>query len=178
MFEQAEKVFFYFFNETCKDALLDYIMPTLTEIGNGTFLFGLALITLLFKAKQKRMTGVLLMAGITFSYNITHIIKNIVQRPRPFLVLQDVNTIFTTGGYSFPSNHAAMVFASAVILSKTFGKKLLFFSVAAIGALSRVYLGLHYFSDVLVGAFIGTLIGLIIVHFAENAGVYSPERTA
>jgi undecaprenyl-diphosphatase len=178
MFEQTEKVIFYFFNETCRDALLDYIMPTLTEIGGGTFLFGLALIILLFKSSQKRMTGIFLMAGITFSYNISYMIKNIVQRPRPFLVLQDVNTVFTTGGYSFPSNHATMVFASAVILSRTFGKKIFFFSAAVVVALSRVYLGLHYFSDVLVGGFIGSLIGLIIVHFAENAGVYPPGETA
>ena len=150
-------------------------MPLITEIGDGTFLFGVALFLLLSRKIYKRMSGVFLMAGLTFTYNICHIMKNIVERPRPFLVLPDVSTIITSSGFSFPSTHSAMVFLAAVIFSRCFGKAGVFYFIAIIVALSRIYLGLHYPSDVLVGGVIGILVGLILVHFGKRAGVYKRD---
>jgi len=176
MFNQIETVIFYFFNETCKSLALDYVMPLITEVGDGTFLFGVALLMLLSRNVQRKMSGILLMAGLTFSYNACNILKLVVERPRPFLVLKDVSTIFTSGGFSFPSTHSAMVFMAAVILSRCFTRaKPVFYILAVLVSLSRIYLGLHYPSDVITGAFIGIFIGSIIAHFGEIAGIYTKE---
>ncbi len=175
MFTQIDSVIFYFFNETCKGPLLDYIMPLITEIGDGTFLFGVSLFLLLSRKVHKRMSGVFLMAGLTLTYNLSHIIKNVIHRPRPFLVLQDVSVIFTAGGFSFPSTHSAMVFMAAVILSKCFGKHLVFYSIAVLVAISRIYLGLHYPSDVLAGGIIGIVSGYAFIHFGKRAGFYKKD---
>lgn len=175
MFNQIESVIFYFFNETCKDLLLDYMMPLITVIGDGTFLFGVALVLLLSRKIYKRMSGIFLLAGLTCTYNICHIMKNVIERPRPFLVLQDVSTVYTSSGFSFPSTHSAMVFLAAVILTKCFGKGVIFYFIAVLVAISRIYLGLHYPSDVFVGGLIGVLTGLIIVHFGKKAGIYKKD---
>ena len=175
VFNQIETVIFYFFNETCKSLVLDYVMPLITEIGDGTFLFGVALIMLLAPKAYRKMSGILLMAGLTFVYNICNVLKLVVERPRPFLVLKDVSTVFTTGGFSFPSTHSAMVFMAAVILARCFRTKPVFYILATIVSLSRIYLGLHYPSDVLAGAVIGVFIGSVMVHFGESAGIYPKE---
>ena len=85
------------------------------------------------------------------------ILKEFFERIRPCNALSDVITpLGCTGSYSFPSNHAVNNFAAAVFYFKLFPNlKYPLFITASLVAISRVYLGLHYPSDILGGAIIG-----------------------
>ena len=172
-----ERQIFYFINRTCHHEFLDMILPVITDLGSSVFLFVLALTLLVFKRKNARVAGILLMAGGTFSHYIVDVIKNFVARPRPFLILENVNTVFIVSGYSFPSGHSTRVFLAAYILTKCFGKWRFFYGIAVIVVLSRVYLGVHNPSDILAGAITGTVIAHILVKVAESIGKMNGQVT-
>lgn len=103
-------------------------------------------------------------AGITFG------LKNIVRRKRPFEVLSNVNhdkSKFLLDRYSFPSGHSSVSFAMATSLTLRYPDKpvlisgLYLYSTAV--SLGRIYLGVHYPSDVLAGMLIGSG-SAVIVH--------------
>jgi len=173
MFIGIEREIFYFINKTSNNIICDYIMPVITEFGSGKFLFVVAVIMLCFKNRRLKTSALLLLAGITSSYYVVNLMKNLIERPRPFIALVDVNTIYTIGGFSCPSGHASMAFMAAFILTKCFKKGYIFFLVAASVAFSRIYLGFHYMSDVVIGSIIGYLIGFIVTSVSES--VCGPE---
>ena len=86
------------------------------------------------------------------------ILKPLFERVRPsHLSMDGLNLLVPKGGkWSMPSNHAANITAIAVVLSYFYDKmKIPLYSLAVIIAFSRVYVGVHYPADVLVGGFIG-----------------------
>jgi undecaprenyl-diphosphatase len=96
------------------------------------------------------------------------LIKIIINRPRPFVALNISSTI-TTKLSSFPSGHSMMFFALIPAMSKNFPKtKIFFWTIAILVGLSRIYLGVHYFSDVVAGAAFGYAIGWIFVKLGEK----------
>ena len=100
---------FYFANGTCHNDFFEIIMPWITEIGSGEFLFMVALILLLFREREKTLS-LLLLAGLTLSFHFSYILKNIVLRPRPFSNLQNVIIHETVKSFSFPSTHSTYLF--------------------------------------------------------------------
>ena len=95
-------------------------------------------------------------------------IKKTVLRPRPWAGLNPdlVNHLVAQKGrnYSFPSNHAANMSGLAVVFSAIYYQyKYLFWSIAGIVIFSRVYIGVHYPSDVISGCIMGSLYGLFII---------------
>jgi len=163
---------FRFFNGTCKSSIADLAVPYISAIGGGFFLFVLALILIIIPRRHFKLTGVLLMAGLTFSYNLVNVLKNLICHPRPFVILSDVNVGIPADGYSFPSNHAAMAFMAAYVLWKGFGRPYFFYSLAVLVGISRIYLGVHFPVDVFAGACLGLLIGHILFRCAEGAELY------
>ena len=159
---------FRFFNGTIHNEILDMVMPFITELGNGIFIFAIGVILIFAGVRKVRFSGILLLAGLSFTYYAVHIMKNFVERQRPFIALPDVNILYTTGGFSFPSNHSATVFMAAFILSWCFGKRYFFYPVACLVAVSRMYLGFHYPFDVTVGAVLGLMIGYVLVRVSES----------
>ncbi|MBD3380023.1 MAG: phosphatase PAP2 family protein [Candidatus Omnitrophica bacterium] len=170
MLQNMDIAIFRFFNSAAHFPLLDRAMPYITEIGSGEMIFAVAVVMLLFVGKKKNvLCGIVLMAGSTFAYNTGHILKGVIQRPRPFMVLTDVELLIKAGGFSCPSNHSTMAFTAAAVLSRYFGKAYIFFTLAAIVGISRIYLGVHYPSDVVFGALLGTAIGTLLARLAEKA---------
>ena len=95
-------------------------------------------------------------------------LKKTILRPRPWagMASELVNHLVAQKGrnYSFPSNHAANMSGLAVVFSAIyFQYKYIFWSIAGIVIFSRVYIGVHYPSDVIAGVFIGTAYGLLLV---------------
>ena len=168
MWGNFDAAIFYLFNRACDNPVLDNIMLLVTEMGSGAFIAAVAVMLLFFKEKKFRMTSILLLAGLTVSYYGVQILKDFVARPRPFFTLENVNVIFVTNGFSFPSNHAAIAFLAAVILSKYFRKSPVFYGLAVIVAVSRLYLGVHFPSDVFVGACVGMIIGYVMVRIGGS----------
>lgn len=94
-------------------------------------------------------------------------LKPFIMRLRP--VATEVITIaMCPTSFSFPSGHAAMAFAAATILSLLDANKkraVLYVGIAVLISYSRIYLGCHYLLDVLGGAMLGTIIGILIYKF-------------
>ena len=135
---------------------------------NGLIFIVIAVIFLLFKKTRK--TGLSLAVGLIYTGIVALlVIKNVVGRPRPFL---DTSSAFYQFWYeagenyqsapSFPSGHAtsAMVFATVMFMS--YNKKIswLWFLIPLLFGFTRIYLVVHYASDVLGGFILGGLLGV------------------
>lgn len=104
-------------------------------------------------------------------------LKLLTRRDRPFVANPDQDPLVRTRlDVSFPSGHAAMSFAAAVVLARFVPRRLapLLFVLAALIAWSRVYVGVHYPTDVLAGALLGTAVGLTAPRLLAGALRRSP----
>ena len=95
--------------------------------------------------------------SVLFAYALNTLLKTVVRRKRPELEKLPA-LISTPTSLSFPSAHAASSFAAARAYSALLPAAPLYNAAAAM-ALSRVYLGVHYPSDIAAGAVLGTLVG-------------------
>ena len=100
---------------------------------------------------------------------IVELIRFLWHRDRPFVEYEFTPLIAHNPAASFPSAHAAFDFALASVVY-AYNRKLgiLFFAGSALVAFSRVFAGVHWFSDILAGAFIGILSGWIVVHYGKG----------
>jgi undecaprenyl-diphosphatase len=164
-FYSIDVAIFYFFNHTLACGFLDKFFSIITNVNNWYIAYLILLGICFFKGGRKGKIAVLgILLLILFSDQIgANVIKEIFRRIRPCNVLPDARTILGCNGtYSFPSNHALNNFAAAFFFYKFFPKlKWLLFVTAALIAISRVYVGLHYPSDILGGAIIGSAFGYI-----------------
>ncbi len=111
----------------------------------------------------KQFITYFLASYIIVGFLVNIVIKNIIQRERPYIANQ-IETLYCPANYSFPSGHSAGAFAGAVIFSYYDKKrKWLYYSLAALIALSRIYLHCHYVIDVFIGAFIGYLLSKMLL---------------
>lgn len=98
--------------------------------------------------------------SMAFVWFIVAMIKSVVAFPRPYQYLHGVKTLLVYGDFdSFPSLHAAFSFALAFLVLKrhrTWG--IVLFAMATLVGLSRVFVGVHFPIDIIVGAFLGVLI--------------------
>jgi len=106
--------------------------------------------------------AVLLTASSVWTAEILALaVKVGVDRPRPATTIPEADPLLGASRWSFPSGHAATAFAGAVALTYLWRAGApLFFLLATAIAFSRVYVGVHYPSDVLAGAALGTVVGL------------------
>lgn len=106
-------------------------------------------------------------ASFLVSVGIVQILKYSIRRDRPFITYPEIQKLSDGGGFSFPSGHTAPAFALATSLSLNFKKWYVvvpsFVWASAVGY-SRLHLGVHYPTDILASAIIGTGIGFITHH--------------
>ena len=145
---------------------LDSIISVWTNLGEAGILWiVLCLIMLCFRKTRRAGVTALLAMGICYLFNDI-LIKNLVCRPRPFVTVEGLTSLIAEpGSWSFPSGHACSSLAAANVWWRTLEKKWMkvtLLVMAILMALSRLYVGVHYPSDVLVGGLIGTLGGQLI----------------
>ena len=104
------------------------------------------------------MKGIYLAESVLVSGFVTISMKYAIQRDRPFVTYPDIQKLTGAGSPSFPSGHTSEAFATATSLSLAFPKWYVIapsFLWASAAGYSRMHLGVHYPSDVLVGALVG-----------------------
>ena len=172
MLGRLDIVIFRFVNNTLANPVFDKLMPLVTKLGEGVVIFCLAVILMILCRKDKKLSGVLLLAGLTATYFGTDHLKGFFEVPRPFMSLDHVRLLATkVSGYSFPSGHATTAFMAAAIASRYFrSATAVWMGLAALVAFSRLYIGVHYASDVIFGALVGLLIGYILIKASDNNG--------
>lgn len=146
-------------------------MRVITTAGNlGTIWIIMAL--LLIINRPYREIGILVLLTLIASTILGEgIIKNIVKRNRPFYRRPNLNLLITKPkSYSFPSGHTLSSFAAAHTLSVYFLQyKFIFIAIALLIALSRVYLYVHYPTDIISGTILGILCSkLVLIVFKKE----------
>ena len=141
---------------------LDKVFEFITMIGEETIM--IILIAVLYFAFNKNFAQRLLFVSVA-SLSVNGILKNIVKMPRPF-AKGEITCVRpdTATGYSFPSGHTQTFATSSTVIAQQFKKIWLTIITAffiLLVALSRMYLGAHYPSDVIVGAILGVVIALV-----------------
>lgn len=114
---------------------------------------------LIRKDRKAEDTGVLLIAASILNYGITYGMKNAVNRKRPYDALPNVHTVGSTErSASFPSGHTSSAFMVATMVSLNYPKWYVIvpcYLWAGLAGYSRMAIGMHYPSDVLMGAVVG-----------------------
>lgn len=154
-----------FIQENFQCRFLDVFFSTVTKLADsGIFWILLAVIFLFFKKTRKTglMMGVALLCGLIVG-NLT--LKPLIGRIRPYDLNPGVSLLIDKlHDFSFPSGHTLSSFEGATVLlirDKRFGIPAMI--LAAIIALSRLYLYVHYPTDVLAGAVLGITFGILAV---------------
>ena len=150
--------------QTLHTPVLDKFMTSVTKLGNAG-IFWIILTVLFLLIPKMRKTGVVMAAALIIDLLLCNVLlKNLVARTRPY----DVNTgiqllVAKLRDYSFPSGHTAASFASAAVLYFAGEKKLWkpALVLACLIAVSRLYLYVHYPTDVLGGVVIGIIAGYL-----------------
>jgi undecaprenyl-diphosphatase len=171
---------FYFFNQTLSIGFLDKFFSIITNVNNWYITYVILLGVSFVKGGRKgklAVLGVLLLIIVTDQTGY-RLLKEYFARPRPCNALTDVLTpLGCTGSYSFPSNHALNNFAAAIFFYRLFPNlKWVLFIGAALISISRVYLGLHYPSDIFGGAVIGLAFGYLFSSGVLYFEKYLDER--
>lgn len=165
-------VLFRLINAEWSNPLLDLLMPLVTP---KPFLIPLALVGVglsVWGGRKGRLLLVMALLLLFVSNGVSELLKLWVQRPRPCQALEAVRVLVGCSGrsFSFPSSHAVNIAAQALLLASFYRPLVLplLFVVALVGY-SRVYVGVHYPTDVLAGFLVGLgCAGLLIWGLREG----------
>lgn len=127
----------------------------ITELGGSLFVAALTVSLLAYKKLNLALQ--VIVSGIT-SYAVVELIKQIVQRPRPYTLITDVvNRQPSTDGFGFPSGHTTVVMVLALLLWSFIKPNLRWVLVVwvVLVAASRIYLGVHSPLDIVGGLVLG-----------------------
>ena len=140
------------------DPTFKFISTTVTPVSIGAplVIYGIGLIKQDSSLKKK---GLFIGQSVLVSSFITVALKRTIKRERPFITYPDIENLTEASSYSFPSGHTSNAFAAATSISMAFPKWYVivptFIWAGSVGY-SRMHLGVHYPSDVLAGALVGS----------------------
>ena len=149
--------------------VLDKIMVGISSLGNAGILWGIIAIILLI-SKKHRKTGIHMFIAMVLTLFVGNLIlKNLVQRERPCWIDTTIPLLINNPkDYSFPSGHTMNSFTAAMCIflhQKRWG--IVAFVVAALIAFSRMYLFVHFPTDIITGMIIG-ISSALIINFLMN----------
>ncbi len=165
-----DETLFRLINQRLANPIGDFLCPLINQAAPFLPLLVLLLLWLAFRNRPRHwiiaLTCILTLTATDAL--ISNPLKKSIQRPRPAATLYEVRELApgATGGNSFPSSHTTNAFLVATLLSACFPRQknfLLFFGLAAWIAFCRIYVGVHYPSDVLGSALLGMLSGSIAI---------------
>lgn len=153
-----------------RNPFLDSFFATITHLGDSGILAILIAVLLIFGMKKKyRQTGISLAFALVIAFVLGNLIlKNVIARPRPCWVRESIGLIAVPKDYSFPSGHTHVSVLLAVVLwheNRKWGIAAL--CLAVLVAFSRMYLYVHYPTDILGGALLGAFAGWAGIRVSE-----------
>ncbi len=151
-------------------SLLDSIMVFITTLGNAGIIW-IAIAVIFLFLKKYRKCGIAMIGALILSVVFGNIIlKNLVARPRPCWIDNTVPLLIKNPiDYSFPSGHAFASFAGAMSIYLYHKKEgIAALILAALIAFSRLYLFVHYPTDVLFGAIFGIVTAIISANIVNR----------
>lgn len=163
---------FYLINDGLKNPIFDIILPQFTNIGGFVGLFIVCILATIicrhYKKENYYRIAKLSLFALLLSAAIALCLKLAIVEKRPFEVLSNVHQlVIPTEPNSFPSGHCSSTFSVITILiHELWENKLIVIVLAIFGlliAFSRVYCGVHFPIDVVVGAMVGILSGILIL---------------
>lgn len=167
-----------FIAEHFRCGILDTLVPLVTHLGDGGW-FWIALAVVLLIPEKTRKYGVAVAMALIFDLLLCNVtIKPLVQRVRPYDIRQGMELLISAPhDYSFPSGHTAASFAAAgaLMFMKAKGRIPALILATVIG-LSRLYLYVHYPSDVVCGAILGLICGFLGAYFAREIPVLEKKQ--
>lgn len=143
---------------------LDVVMKTITALGNGgIFWIAIGLVMLCFKKTRKCGLNLLLAMGLTYVLG-NLILKNVFARVRPYKVAEGITLMIKEPSeFSFPSGHTMSSFAAATSIFLYFKKPgIAALVLAALIGFSRMYVFVHYPTDILGGIVVGVVDALLV----------------
>ncbi len=149
--------------EVFQSPFMDSLMLFFTRLGDGGFIWILVGILLIFTKKYRKQGVILLLALLSGLLVGNALLKNLVARPRPSWLMELPLLIENPTDYSFPSGHTLSSFIAATVLTLT-NKKWGYWAypLATLIAFSRLYLGVHFPTDVFFAILLGLLLGTLV----------------
>jgi len=155
-----------YINQHFKHKFLDYFFIGVTYLGSEVFALGFILALAILPGSAIDSFALYAAAALVLASLTVGILKNTIKRPRPFVSLYQLKSLkIGIDEYSFPSGHTTAAFCLAVtsaLVTRGHMASGVYLFLALLVALSRVYLGVHYPSDVLAGSFIGSFYAVFI----------------
>lgn len=178
LFQQMDQDILLWIQQNLRHQILTPFFRVFTSWGNHAELWiGLLLFILLLSGvgvinRKYRWAGLMGFLSLLTSFLIINLwLKNVIARTRPYLIVGGLERLIEIqSDFSFPSGHSASSFAVAVVLFYYLPLKygVLVLALAGLMAYSRLYLGVHYLSDVVAGIMIGTAIALLIIRLGKT----------
>ena len=165
--QQIDESLLRFINITLANPVTDKAMPLITKEESWIIFYVLFWLSLVFTGgKRGAIAGILLLLLILITDQTSNFFKVYFQRIRPCNVLTDLHMLVNcTQSFSMPSSHAVNNFAAATFLSHFYPKyRYALFTGAFIVAISRIFVGVHYPFDMLVGAALGIIIAMLLLY--------------
>lgn len=163
----------YFF-QSLQNPIMDKILAVITTLGELGIIWIIISLILIFTKKYRKAGITALVAIIIGGLFSEVILKNLIKRPRPFLVLENINmAIKHPKTYSFPSGHTTSSIAAMLGIYKNVDCKYIKISVVVIALLmiiSRLYFGVHYITDILGGLVLGVISYFLAVKAIQKWG--------
>lgn len=160
----------YWIQDNFRCVFLDFLMPVITFLGNDGLIWLLSAGVLLLLPKYRR-TGILLLVGLAVGALVGNaVMKPLFARMRPCWINPAVEMLISVPrDFSFPSGHTLSSVIAATVLTaadRRFGAMAI--PLAALIAFSRLYLFVHFPTDVLASVAFGIVIGIVVLKYVGH----------
>jgi undecaprenyl-diphosphatase len=163
---ELDRSVFLFLNMTLANPVTDFFMPVVTSDNLLRVVYGFLMALILWRG-DARLRWLVLFSALTLVATdqlSSAFLKHLIERPRPCHTMVDINLLVGCGGgFSMPSSHAANAMGQAFLFSWCVPRmKYHLYLLAGVIAISRVFVGVHYPGDVIVGTIVGGACGILL----------------